>query len=57
MCREECPKYDLCYENDDIREDCCRRCPEYSDCNGYAGDGRQKSKRASSGPESDDELI
>lgn len=34
MCCEECPNYDICADDDRLKDDCCPKCPEYYDCAG-----------------------
>lgn len=40
MCCEECPKYEKCEKDFNLKDTCCPKCPDYDDCMGL--DGRDK---------------
>lgn len=34
MCCEDCFRYEVCEEDDLLKDDCCPTCPEYYNCMG-----------------------
>ncbi|MBN1354154.1 MAG: hypothetical protein JW994_05770 [Candidatus Omnitrophica bacterium] len=34
MCCDICPKYLECEENNTLKDDCCKQCPDYNYCMG-----------------------
>jgi hypothetical protein len=34
VCCESCILYERCLENDKLKDECCSRCPEFSECSG-----------------------
>ena len=34
MCCESCIRYEKCLEDDQLKDDCCPRCPEFDECSG-----------------------
>ena len=32
MCCEECRRYEICEENNRLKDNCCTKCPEYYNC-------------------------
>lgn len=37
MCCECCDRYEICEENDKLKDECCDKCPHYYDCVGRYG--------------------
>lgn len=40
MCCEACFKYERCERNKMLRDNCCNKCPDYSDCVGIYEDNK-----------------
>ena len=53
MCCERCPKYEICEEDNHLKDNCCSKCPEYYDCVGM--DARERNSSRDSYRDSDNE--
>ncbi|MDD5504048.1 MAG: hypothetical protein PHV77_01895 [Candidatus Omnitrophica bacterium] len=54
MCCESCIRYEKCLEDDQIKDECCPRCPEYNECSS-AGKGESSGGDNYDGYDKEDE--
>jgi hypothetical protein len=38
VCCESCIRYEKCLEDDQLKDNCCPKCPEFNECGGTDSD-------------------